>query len=29
MNKTYDPKSFEDKIYADWEKKKIFFGQTQ
>ncbi len=24
MNKTYDPKSFEDKIYADWEKKKYF-----
>ena len=24
MNKTYEPKSFEDKIYADWEKKKYF-----
>ena len=24
MNKTYEPKSFEDRIYADWEKKKYF-----
>ena len=24
MNKTYEPKTFEDRIYADWEKKKYF-----
>ena len=24
MNKTYEPKSFEDKIYAQWERKKYF-----
>ena len=24
MNKTYEPKSFEDRIYANWEQKKYF-----
>ena len=24
MNKTYEPKTFEDRIYANWEKKKYF-----
>ena len=24
MSKTYDPKSFEDRIYQWWEEKKFF-----
>lgn len=28
MNKTYDPKSFEDRIYAEWESKKYFSAKV-
>lgn len=29
MNKTYDPKSFEDRIYKKWLDKKVFSRQAR
>ena len=28
MQKTYNPKDFEDRIYADWEKSGYFRAET-